>query len=317
MNRRDVLATIGVVGFSGCLELPGGGSSTATDDPGAESGSPTSTDAPATETRSPTGTDAATTVASDEGAVQFGLTATEFDSRLEERTGGGERPRLVSGYTVDGESRFATVWVDDAGGEWEVRTGLTASEYQDRFDAFNEEGKRPVHVSGYGVGGEDLYAAVWEPQEGKKWWARHGLTGSQFQSDFDEYTSAGTRLTQVSGFGVGGEDLYAGVWVDVDGPDWQAYWGEYLDDFRGTFQSRTDEGYRPTLISGYAVGGVARFATVYVESTGESWAAHVDMTASDLADRLLEYGRQGLAVEHLSGYGVGGEARYAAVWSDA
>ena len=64
---------------------------------------------------------------------------------------------------------------------WVARHGLTAAEYQQAFDEVTVQGYRPVCVSGYAVGGEARYAAIWELRESPAWVARHGLTSSEYQ----------------------------------------------------------------------------------------------------------------------------------------
>ena len=46
-------------------------------------------------------------------------------------------------------------------GSWVARHGLTNAQYQQAFDEFVGQGFRLVHVDGYGVNGQDLYAAIW------------------------------------------------------------------------------------------------------------------------------------------------------------
>lgn len=67
-----------------------------------------------------------------------------------------------------------------------------------------------------------LYAAVWDTSARPTWQARHGLTAAQYQSTFDQLTSAGYRLRMVSGYAPDSEDLYAALWDKSAGPAWQA-----------------------------------------------------------------------------------------------
>ena len=72
---------------------------------------------------------------------------------------------------------------------WVAHHGLTSEEFQQRFDEYADQGYRLTHVSGYSVGSEARYAAIWEERDGPAWVARHGLTPSQYQNQFDELTN--------------------------------------------------------------------------------------------------------------------------------
>jgi hypothetical protein len=71
-----------------------------------------------------------------------------------------------------------------AGGPWQARHGLTSAQYQNVFNELTGQGYRLIDVSGYSVGGQDRYAAIWEKREGPAWQARHGLTSAQYQNVF-------------------------------------------------------------------------------------------------------------------------------------
>jgi hypothetical protein len=100
--------------------------------------------------------------------------------------------------------------------EWQARHRLTAAEYQQTFDQLRGQGFRLVQVSGYGVAGQDRYAAIWERREGPELQARHGLTAAQYQQTFDQLRGQGFRLVQVSGYSIGGgQDRYAAIWEKI------------------------------------------------------------------------------------------------------
>ena len=44
------------------------------------------------------------------------------------------------------------------------------------------------------------------------WVARHGLSGAEYQAEFNKWTGQGYRLEQVSGYGVGNQVFYAAIW---------------------------------------------------------------------------------------------------------
>jgi hypothetical protein len=55
-------------------------------------------------------------------------------------------------------------------------------------------------VSGYSVGQQILYAAIWEQRSGSPWQARSGLTATQYQQMLNDFWHQGYRLLDVSGY---------------------------------------------------------------------------------------------------------------------
>src|SRR5262245_19574966 len=91
---------------------------------------------------------------------------------------------------------------------WVARHGMTSSQYQSEFNMLGSQGFRLVYISGYTVNDEPRFAAIWEKKAGPPWVARHGMTASQFQSEFNKYTGQGFRLTLVNGYTVKDEGRY-------------------------------------------------------------------------------------------------------------
>ncbi|HXI53544.1 MAG TPA: hypothetical protein VNH84_18655 [Candidatus Saccharimonadales bacterium] len=62
------------------------------------------------------------------------------------------------------------------------------------------------------------------PAQAVAWVARHGLTGAQYQSEFNRWTAPpyGLRPTCVSAYQEGGQARLAVVFQKVSGPDWSA-----------------------------------------------------------------------------------------------
>ncbi|MEL6331433.1 MAG: serine hydrolase, partial [Cyanobacteria bacterium J06626_26] len=127
------------------------------------------------------------------------------------------------------------------------------------------------HVSGYGVGDKDYYAAIWEKRSGPAYIARHGLSSAAYQQEFTKNTHNGYRLTHVSGYGVGGKDYYAAIWEKTAGKPSVAHHGMTSKEYQCQFDNYYYQGYRPKLVSGYSRGKSARYAAIW-ENTG-AWDA--------------------------------------------
>jgi hypothetical protein len=197
---------------------------------------------------------------------------------------------------------YAAVWDTSSGPAWQARHGLTADQYQSTFNQLTAEGYRLRMVSGYAVGGQDLYAALWDADESVAWQARHGLTADQYQSTFNQLTSQGYRLTWVSTYAVSGGDLYAAIWDKSAGPAWQAHHRMNPSDYQSTFDAMLSQGYRPVCISACNTGGDDLYAALWEQVSGPAWVTHHAMTAEGYQytfDQLLQ---QGYRLRFVTGY---------------
>jgi len=160
----------------------------------------------------------------------------------------------VSGYAIDGHARYAGIWEQRDGPDWQARHGMTRVEYQQTFDALAPLGYVLTKVCGYRVNVDVLFAAIWEKRDGVVWEAHHGLTAGGYQAKFDELNAAGYRLTVVSGYSDTGIARYAAVWEKSDGGAWQARHGLDPAAYQQTFDDLNNQGFRLAPVSGYGDG---------------------------------------------------------------
>ena len=134
--------------------------------------------------------------------ARHGLTADQYQQTFNQLVNQGFRPTCVSGYTVGGggQARFAAIWEQRGGPAFQARHNLTADQYQQTFNQLVSQGFRLRFVSGYSVGGQDRYAAIWEQVGGPAFQARHGLTADEYQQTFDQLGGQGFRLRFVNAF---------------------------------------------------------------------------------------------------------------------
>jgi basic membrane lipoprotein Med (substrate-binding protein (PBP1-ABC) superfamily) len=80
-----------------------------------------------------------------------GLTSAEYQTTFNQLVSQGYRLVDVSGYSVNGQDRYAAIWEQSSGSAWQARHGLTSAEYQTTFNQLVSQGYRLVDVSGYSV----------------------------------------------------------------------------------------------------------------------------------------------------------------------
>ena len=110
------------------------------------------------------------------------------------------------------------------------------------------------HVSGYRVGVDVQFAALWEKQQGVAFAGRHGLTSSEHQQAFDELVRLGFTLVSVCGYSDPGIARYASAWHQEPSGLWQARHGLTAAGYQQTFDELAAQGFRPVQVSGYGDG---------------------------------------------------------------
>ena len=108
-----------------------------------------------------------------------------------------------------------------------------------------------------------------EPQG---WVTRHGLSGADYQEEFDQWEEAGYRLTYVSGHEEAGTARYSAVWRQQPSVEWAAFHGQTSAEYDTTAKSMKRLGFRPVLVDGFNVGGTVLFVSIFEESK-EAWEA--------------------------------------------
>ncbi|MEM9217278.1 MAG: serine hydrolase [Cyanobacteria bacterium P01_F01_bin.150] len=206
------------------------------------------------------------------------------------------------------------VGIAQSSGAWIARHGLSSSQYQSEFNTHTENGYRLTHVSGYGVGDEAYYAAIWEKRNGPAYIARHRLSSAQYQRAFTKHTENGYRLTHVSGYSVGNKERYAAIWEKRSGPAYIARHGLSSAQYQRAFTKHTKNGYRLTHVSGYGVGDKERYAAIWEKRSGPAYIARHGLSSAQYQREFNKQTDNGYRLTHVSAYDVDGKDMFAAIW---
>jgi hypothetical protein len=247
--------------------------------------------------------------------ARHGMNSGQYQAAFDQYGAQGYRLVLVDGYAVGGEADFAAIWRQTGGPAWMAHHDMSAAAYQQTFDQLGGQGYRLTRVSGYAPAGEALYAAIWEQSQSPAWIARHGLNGGQYQQAFNDLTSQGYRLTWVNGYAVGPDAQYAAIFEKSDGRTWMARHGMSSGDYQAAFDQAVAQGYVLRHVSGYSIGGAPTFAALWDKTPSPPWQARHNMSAGQYQQTFDDMGAHGYALRDVSGYEVGGQPMFAAIWA--
>ena len=201
--------------------------------------------------------------------------------------------------------------------EWQARHGLSASQYQEEFELLVSQGYRLVKVSGYSENNEALFAGIWHKRGGNRWQARHGISEAAYQLAVTELDRQGYRPTHVSVFTIGAQQFFSAIWEQEKGLPWLARHNLTSTEYQELFSQLSGQGWRLRCVSGYDLGGEARYACIWDLYSGPTWAARHGLNAAEYQQAFDELNGQGFRLIQVAGYTIRGEPKFAAVWEQS
>lgn len=216
--------------------------------------------------------------------THHGLSSSDYQAKFNFYKRRGYRLVLVDGG--GGNTAFySAIWERRSGPRYISHHGMSGADYQQKFDQYKQQGYRLTWISAYGVGNSAQFAAIWEQTGGPAYIVQHGMSSSDYQMKFDQYTAQGYRLKQVSGYNLGNTDYYAAIWEQTGGPAWQARHGLSSLGYQNEFDNHRYTGFRLLQVSGYARNGQATFAGLW-ESNGD-WTDADRATINESIEKFM------------------------------
>jgi CubicO group peptidase (beta-lactamase class C family) len=125
----------------------------------------------------------------------------------------GYIPRCLAVYGTPSDRRFAGVWIkNDAPTAWSWWLADKAT-HQSIFEAETQGALRPGWVA---VAPDGWYLSVFRDDRIGEWWARHGITGVEYQAEFDARVSAGLMPIVVQAGGTGDHTRFASIFARTE-----------------------------------------------------------------------------------------------------
>lgn len=125
-------------------------------------------------------------------------------------------------YGTAGQRLYSAVWHANPGFvKWHPHTGDTGSSYQVTFNTetqlpgYQLAAYRPAYVA---LSGDVIYCSVFKDDVVGPWVARHGMTGSDYQNEFDQQVANGFYPICTQGGGTTSEPIYAAIFAQQDIP---------------------------------------------------------------------------------------------------
>jgi Bacterial tandem repeat domain 1 len=196
-------------------------------------------------------------------AAFHGLSAQQYQQRFDQYTGNGFRPTQVESYLDDGDIRYAVIFRKQGGPAVTAYHGVGAAEHQSRFDDLVKQGYRAKNISIVSAGGQLRIAALYDKTDLGSWQAKAGLSAAGYQQAFDDNAKNGRHLIYINAYIQGGQPQFSAIWSSKAGANYKARHGLSSGQYQSEWESATGSGYLTRGVSGYAVGGAARYAAFW------------------------------------------------------
>lgn len=203
--------------------------------------------------------------------VRRDLSADAFQTAITDLSSQGYAPVCVSGYAgLDGIPRFAAVWLKAPGIDSALAFGLDDATFEETGPQMAAAGYGQIMmISGYYNRGAANYAAIWQRGEADSRVTRYAIPAADYQGVFDALVGQGYRLLTVSGYLIGSEPYFAGVWAQDEGADWGARHGLTNQDMLKEATGAAQASYRATTIGGYWQSPHTRYYGTWVRPARE------------------------------------------------
>ncbi|KAF9263771.1 beta-lactamase/transpeptidase-like protein [Marasmius fiardii PR-910] len=221
----------------------------------------------------------------------------------------------LNSYDSPASARYAAVWVERSGSEFQAIHGVNVSTFQAFFDQAAAQGYVSTIVTATGPADSAIYSGVMEKISMPGWYQYCGLDDAGFTSQDQSARANRLILKSFDEYGTPNDRRYCGIWHSNPTYDKWSLWTDMsVAGYQTVFNSETTKPYwAPSHISVsedqiYAV----KFSDV---SLGTFWAARHDMTAAQLQTEVDNQIAGGRYIVQLAGGGSGSNARYAALFA--
>ena len=142
-----------------------------------------------------------------------GLSATAHQKRFDDLTAGPWKPKNISVVSVGGD-RFYTAIYENLGASVssQAKSFMTPAEYQQLFNENKAQGRHLVYLNAYEHQGQPRFTAIWNSTPSGALKARHDLSGSAYQDEWEAALKGGLLTRAVTGYTDSGAVRYAGLW---------------------------------------------------------------------------------------------------------
>ncbi len=145
--------------------------------------------------------------------ARHGLTYDEHMAEMDTAKKAGMSAVNVSVVSTGNDRRYTVLYRKQPVGGWFVKSQVPEDQYQGEYDSQSRAGRKPIYINAYMHQGRPYISAVFAQIQtgGRK--DRHGMSGSQYQSEYESALSGGMFTRAVTSFdGARSQHRFAAAW---------------------------------------------------------------------------------------------------------
>jgi CubicO group peptidase (beta-lactamase class C family) len=147
--------------------------------------------------------------------TKVGMDDATYLAEFNAQAGAGYRQVHISGYTVNGQARFASTWELRTSPAWYSLHFLNATDMAAQVASFKGRGYRVVDLTGFNVGGTDYYDALFEVSPGGPTVENYDVGAGLHALRADDLHRQGYAPVVVTAFPTSGGEHFASLWQNT------------------------------------------------------------------------------------------------------
>jgi hypothetical protein len=216
-------------------------------------------------------------------------------------------PQALTSTMSNGNVVYAGSYQPSTGAGFYQYTGMSGSDYQNKFNTLYAQNYRPAQVSLTAGPSGWVFNAIWQPAEGP-FASFTGMTQAGFNSNNNYYTANGFVLVDLFGYSDSANNaFFAATWVKTTSQGQFAITNTPASSFQSLFNQEYS-GHRLLRVSAYNNAGTIEYATLWENGSGFS-ADNGWSESSFVNDDSTKTG-QGMSLRYVSAF----NDSYSGIW---
>lgn len=174
------------------------------------------------------------------------LTSDEYASLWEEYKARDYRPLDIERYDLNGQERWAGIWVENIEGiRWSSHRNVSDKSQGELFDERSKAGYRIIDIESYPTNKGQQYASIWYfNNDGRKWAQLRDMDRDTYQTEVNQRSEDGYSVVDYESYYTSKGIRYAAIWEKKPDFAWQTRTNRTVQAYSNLWYQYADEGYR-------------------------------------------------------------------------
>jgi len=222
----------------------------------------------------------------------------------------------VTGWTLDHQPHYASLWVFADVHGWDARRGIDGATLTKEDDAHARTGMHLIRLDGFALGA-GRFTAIWELGDPADRAWKIDLDEEGLKQENEGFSQRGWQLVDLSAYAdAEGEARWTGIWAPrTEGIETTTYLSLDKPSLQRTLADLPSKNERPIALDANVGDGAPRFTLLTSNALGPPWIARCDLDRDEWQRQMEDGLVVGYRPVRLTGYVVDESPRFCAIWS--